>query len=120
MIRRPPRSTLFPYTTLFRSAVEGGVRVAGQEANTSRAVARTRRSRTMMLRFALPRTKRSHLFAAIAWRRKDRLTLFAGVGRKPSRPHWAVIAERNRRPRPVGRGFRQLHDRLEVAEPPSR
>src|SRR3712207_6914403 len=23
MIRRPPRSTLFPYTTLFRSAVEG-------------------------------------------------------------------------------------------------
>src|SRR3712207_8450812 len=24
MIRRPPRSTLFPYTTLFRSAVEGG------------------------------------------------------------------------------------------------
>src|SRR2546422_11366289 len=24
MIRRPPRSTLFPYTTLFRSPVEGG------------------------------------------------------------------------------------------------
>src|SRR2546430_4669900 len=24
MIRRPPRSTLFPYTTLFRSAVEHG------------------------------------------------------------------------------------------------
>src|SRR5256885_5015747 len=28
MIRRPPRSTLFPYTTLFRSAV--GLRVAGE------------------------------------------------------------------------------------------
>src|SRR2546430_6516701 len=26
MIRRPPRSTLFPYTTLFRSAVGGGRR----------------------------------------------------------------------------------------------
>src|SRR3989454_8380605 len=26
MIRRPPRSTLFPYTTLFRSLVEGPVR----------------------------------------------------------------------------------------------
>src|SRR2546426_8693651 len=26
MIRRPPRSTLFPYTTLFRSVVFGGVR----------------------------------------------------------------------------------------------
>src|SRR2546427_3097399 len=25
MIRRPPRSTLFPYTTLFRSAVQVGV-----------------------------------------------------------------------------------------------
>src|SRR3712207_7678825 len=24
MIRRPPRSTLFPYTTLFRSGLEGG------------------------------------------------------------------------------------------------
>src|SRR5256885_12136298 len=24
MIRRPPRSTLFPYTTLFRSGVNGG------------------------------------------------------------------------------------------------
>ena len=23
MIRRPPRSTLFPYTTLFRSSIEG-------------------------------------------------------------------------------------------------
>src|SRR3712207_8490408 len=26
MIRRPPRSTLFPYTTLFRSGVQRGVR----------------------------------------------------------------------------------------------
>src|SRR2546427_5685313 len=26
MIRRPPRSTLFPYTTLFRSSVRGGAR----------------------------------------------------------------------------------------------
>src|SRR3712207_8229366 len=42
MIRRPPRSTLFPYTTLFRSA---GARdrdqaVAGCEARTRRVVAR--------------------------------------------------------------------------------
>src|SRR3989441_10768783 len=34
MIRRPPRSTLFPYTTLFRSeiAVEHRLRVAGLDA----------------------------------------------------------------------------------------
>src|SRR5258707_3941564 len=30
MIRRPPRSTLFPYTTLFRSALKGGTHVADQ------------------------------------------------------------------------------------------
>src|SRR5260221_6500776 len=32
MIRRPPRSTLFPYTTLFRSAIfpEGGITRDGQ------------------------------------------------------------------------------------------
>src|SRR5438132_9798470 len=29
MLRRPPRSTLFPYTTLFRSEVVPGVRVLG-------------------------------------------------------------------------------------------
>src|SRR3712207_8784151 len=36
MIRRPPRSTLFPYTTLFRSADEvlgAGDRVAGRHAD---------------------------------------------------------------------------------------
>src|SRR2546423_13657483 len=26
MIRRPPRSTLFPYTTLFRSVIGGGIK----------------------------------------------------------------------------------------------
>src|SRR5258708_27056735 len=31
MIRRPPRSTLFPYTTLFRSVVECDRRRAGRE-----------------------------------------------------------------------------------------
>src|SRR3712207_7099381 len=30
MIRRPPRSTLFPYTTLFRSQPEGGRRAPRQ------------------------------------------------------------------------------------------
>src|SRR2546422_6430226 len=32
MIRRPPRSTLFPYTTLFRSPVTGRTRVSLQNA----------------------------------------------------------------------------------------
>src|SRR5437879_12030268 len=34
MIRRPPRSTLFPYTTLFRSLAAGKLR--GQEISTVR------------------------------------------------------------------------------------
>src|SRR3989475_11906866 len=33
MIRRPPRSTLFPYTTLFRSVADGRVLVRGDEAH---------------------------------------------------------------------------------------
>src|SRR5688572_31208266 len=33
MIRRPPRSTLFPYTTLFRSQLQGvGTGIAGRDA----------------------------------------------------------------------------------------
>src|SRR3712207_7501403 len=47
MIRRPPRSTLFPYTTLFRSADQGAVDRAGRsfrallaENPTSQLVAR--------------------------------------------------------------------------------
>src|SRR3712207_7396258 len=31
MIRRPPRSTLFPYTTLFRSESEGGQDMTGSD-----------------------------------------------------------------------------------------
>src|SRR5260221_10594649 len=33
MIRRPPRSTLFPYTTLFRSGSAGGVVVSDDLVN---------------------------------------------------------------------------------------
>src|SRR2546430_11262934 len=32
MIRRPPRSTLFPYTTLFRAGRERGCRGVGEES----------------------------------------------------------------------------------------
>src|SRR2546429_7957188 len=34
MIRRPPRSTLFPYTTLFRSPLEGGQEHISRSAPT--------------------------------------------------------------------------------------
>src|SRR5256885_8676145 len=40
MIRRPPRSTLFPYTTLSRSPVEGGLRHDVRQRRFSRRVRR--------------------------------------------------------------------------------
>src|SRR3989454_10362571 len=49
MIRRPPRSTLFPYTTLFRSAETGIVRLrllggrAAPSARPVRGIPRARR-----------------------------------------------------------------------------
>src|SRR5256885_7154923 len=36
MIRRPPRSTLFPYTTLFRSIPRGRWPARGQECKTGK------------------------------------------------------------------------------------
>src|SRR3712207_7405042 len=42
MIRRPPRSTLFPYTTLFRSAVASGGRVRHTVWSTARGGQRSR------------------------------------------------------------------------------
>src|SRR3712207_9271323 len=40
MIRRPPRSTLFPYTTLFRSVLDAGGRLGRHEQRRRRAPAR--------------------------------------------------------------------------------
>src|SRR2546428_3516075 len=45
MIRRPPRSTLFPYTTLFRSCVYGSSPSSPNASPTSRKKSRFRRSR---------------------------------------------------------------------------
>src|SRR5438876_7757995 len=43
MIRRPPRSTLFPYTTLFRSLVEDASALAGIHAAPLRVLERAPR-----------------------------------------------------------------------------
>src|SRR3712207_9066921 len=38
MIRRPPRSTLFPYTTLFRSLLEGTATLPGVDIHTVKRI----------------------------------------------------------------------------------
>src|SRR3712207_8381627 len=45
MLRRPPRSTLFPYTTLFRSAEEVAGREAADQAAPQAALRLRRRDR---------------------------------------------------------------------------
>src|SRR3712207_8524826 len=42
MIRRPPRSTLFPYTTLFRSETEGEVHLGGARSLEEEVAGQTR------------------------------------------------------------------------------
>src|SRR2546422_8451671 len=61
MIRRPPRSTLFPYTTLFRS-------LQGQGARARVSVRRARRAGV-----SLPRAARHAATAAGADRKSTRL-----------------------------------------------
>src|SRR2546422_8193968 len=52
MIRRPPRSTLFPYTTLFRSVTRGDQRrvLAGKRRRPGAGLLRVRTARTARLR----------------------------------------------------------------------
>src|SRR3712207_7226877 len=62
MIRRPPRSTLFPYTTLFRSldaffAARLGVEPLGDDFTAEHFRALTRRSRAPVKAFLLDQTK---------------------------------------------------------------
>src|SRR5205807_10428961 len=41
LLRRPPTSTLFPYTTLFRSSTPGGVIEAGTPRTRAKSLAKT-------------------------------------------------------------------------------
>src|SRR5256885_12213410 len=56
MIRRPPRSTLFPYTTLFRSVAEA-VRSGG--ASVTLRASRTLRAGRGCLTLGAPRARRA-------------------------------------------------------------
>src|SRR5256885_5938521 len=63
MIRRPPRSTLFPYTTLFRSInYPGGLAELGQYDQRGRRTSTIRKSRdgeSLTLHYSLDRDRKS-------------------------------------------------------------
>src|SRR3712207_6952875 len=54
MIRRPPRSTLFPYTTLFRSAMKMGQALSAMEAALPEQLAGPYRETLIRLQEAAP------------------------------------------------------------------
>src|SRR2546425_9621474 len=73
MIRRPPRSTLFPYTTLFRSPARHAV--GARDGAAGRATARARRGLSERRRLDLFRHRQvPALRAVIATRRSEEHT----------------------------------------------
>src|SRR2546422_9354565 len=90
MIRRPPRSTLFPYTTLFRSSsvpaahgrrrgCRGSAAGGGRAGHADRGRGR-RRGETESGRLAAPHSRRRRRAAPGATRHGDGT---GGVGRRP-------------------------------------
>src|SRR5258705_7015286 len=70
MIRRPPRSTLFPYTTLFRSLdVDAGKAIAIDREHRDLLVSETGAQRQVVLAFAF----RAQFLEAAADRKSTRL-----------------------------------------------
>src|SRR5438874_13380705 len=108
MIRRPPRSTLFPYTTLFRSVTAPGAEGAGGEGARSRPRADVRLgARVLPLPRDLPRGAREalprpHALGAV----HPRLPHPRGELRRAVPPHGAHVDEGGRDGRRVveGRG----------------
>src|SRR5688572_31494932 len=57
MIRRPPSSTLFPYTTLFRSDLKAAGAGTGMEVTRSRLRLNSERQRAVFVESALRRAR---------------------------------------------------------------
>src|SRR2546426_7343511 len=60
MIRRPPRSTLFPYTTLFRSAVASSITTSGARAAAIKMDASDPEAMQRTVRLALDTRSEEH------------------------------------------------------------
>src|SRR3712207_9206246 len=86
MIRRPPRSTLFPYTTLFRSSSCDGGAVAvtrdGTQLNVSNVLANPQGT-----------LQRPHVFALLGRNQGDDDAISAGAACAPGTVHVVLRSE---------------------------
>src|SRR2546422_11490193 len=84
MIRRPPRSTLFPYTTLFRSAVVGiqDMGAAGLACCTSEMPARAGTGMDVELSRVPQREVGMTPYEILLSESQERMLLVAGRGRE--------------------------------------
>src|SRR2546427_8521281 len=88
MIRRPPRSTLFPYTTLFRSLVQrgprglarggGGRRRGGHARHRDRKSTRLNSSHSQ-ISYAVFCLKKKKIYQAVRWHHQTSQALFSTV-----------------------------------------
>src|SRR5256885_2933857 len=93
MIRRPPRSTLFPYTTLFRSLVAIGLAavVIGFVAGTSAQQKQAAETSNMELDRKSTRLNSSHLvisYAVFCLKKKNRASAGQAHGQPRARGVW--------------------------------
>src|SRR5215208_7924027 len=91
MIRRPPRSTLFPYTTLFRSRGPGSLHFRGTSMRKlftgDEAVARAARDARFALATGYPGSASTEILEALAalggsarWAPNEKVALEVGIG----------------------------------------
>src|SRR4051812_49688240 len=86
MIRRPPRSTLFPYTTLFRSFHDetGRLNVDGMNIISNDGSNKLNRSRKARVSYKVQRTINASLNAATSTRAVSSNPNFVGYPRFPA------------------------------------
>src|SRR3712207_9131775 len=95
MIRRPPRSTLFPYTTLFRSAAEGGGPPAADRASRAiyEAVLETTATGTRTIDLG-GSAATSEFTEAVISRVRTKIDIWSSLGSTRSEEHTSELQSR--------------------------